>query len=82
MPPKDENNTLPGSANRSDQSGVEGFAPNLGGHAKATHSNTSSFGGDLPAQVPQEKKPAPGQEEGGRKRQPTTSIVGRVSQDK
>lgn len=49
-----------------DQSGVTGFASNLGGHAKANHSNTSSFGNDVPTQVPEEKHPEPAKKESGK----------------
>lgn len=64
------------------QDATAGFSPKLGGHAKANHAHTSSFDAGPPDYTlpgyPTSKDTA-GQEEGGKKRQPTTSVVGRVS---
>lgn len=73
---------VPAASQRDTKDGTVGFSPQLAGHAKANHSNTSSFDAGPPNYTlpgyPSSKETAPGQEEGGRKRQPTTSIAGRV----
>jgi hypothetical protein len=66
------------------QDGTKGFSPQLSGHAKADHAATSSFDAGPPKYTqpgyPSSKETA-GQEEGGRKRQSTTSAVGRVTKE-
>lgn len=70
-----------GSAVYEAPSSAEGFSPQLGGHAKAGHANTTSFGSGPPDYtVPghDSGKETAGQEEGGRPRQPSTSSAGRI----
>lgn len=80
---KNETNNIPVS-DRDKKDGTKGFDPKLGGHAKAGFSNTSSFDAGPPDYTlpgyPSGKETA-GQEEGGRRRQPTTSAVVRPSDD-
>lgn len=72
---------LPASQ-RDAKDGTLGFSPQLGGHAKTDHANTSSFDAGSPDYTlpgyPSSKETA-GQEEDGRKRQPTTSSVARAT---
>jgi hypothetical protein len=64
--------------------GTKGFSPQLAGHGKDGKSNTSSFDSGPPDYTmpgyPSGKENAPphkdvGLEEGGRNRQPTTSVM-------
>jgi hypothetical protein len=77
-------NTTPAPSERDTKDGTKGFSPQLGGHAKAGHYHTSSFDLGPPDYTlpgyPTSNKTA-GQEEGGRRRQPTTSAVVRPSDD-
>jgi hypothetical protein len=76
-----QNNKAVPSSERDSSDGTVGFNPQLAGHGKVDKSNTSSFDGPADYMRPGYFIPAeaaPGQEEGGRQRQPTTSIAGRV----
>lgn len=73
-------------AERDTIDGTIGFSSQLSGHGKAGHSHTSGFGDGppdytLPGYPSHKLTEQPGQEEGGRKRQPTSSIVARVSKE-
>lgn len=75
-------------SDRDNKAGTEGFSPQLSGHGKADKSHTSSFDAGPPDYTlpgfPSGRETAPGPEEImkeqeiGRKRQPTTSIAGRI----
>lgn len=71
------------SSKRDTKDGTKGFSPQLGGHGKAGYSHTSSFDAGQQdytlASNPRDK--AASQEEGGIRRQSTTSAIVRLSGD-
>jgi hypothetical protein len=77
------NKTIDGDTGSAKESAT-GFSPQLAGHGKHGRSHTSSFGGPpdytipgYPSSLDVSKKDV-GLEEGGRRRQPTTSVAGRI----
>lgn len=72
------------SSNNDIKDGTKGFSPQLGGAGKAgkTHTSSDVVSANNNAQQNELRNGQPGQEENGRMRQPTTSVVAHISQEK